>query len=90
MKKVSMRWVPKFFTSLQCASLVDCCEQQLENRNQVPTGCFGHIVTEDETWIHEYDPLSQQEAKIWKKPGEKTPTQPRVTRSPNKIIMTIF
>ena len=51
MKTVSMRWVPKFFTSLQRVTRVDCCEKQLENLNQDPTGCFGHIVTEEETWI---------------------------------------
>ena len=36
------------------------------------------------------DPSSQQEAKIWKKSSEKTPTRPQLTRSVAKIIMTIF
>ena len=52
---------------------------------------WSFIVTGSETRIHHYDSLSQQEAKSWKKPGEKTSTQPRqVTRSTAKIIITIF
>ena len=46
-------------------------------------------MTKGETWIHYYNLLSQQEAKIWKKPGEKIPTKSRDTRSAGKIIMTI-
>ena len=46
-------------------------------------------MTEDETWIHNYDLLNQQEAKTWKKPGAKTPTGQRVTQSDIKLIMTI-
>ena len=51
---------------------------------------FDRIVTANETSIYHYDPLSQQEAKTWKKPSEKTPTQPPVTRSADKIIINIF
>ena len=76
MKKVYYtRWVLK----LQHANQIDFCEELLEIGNQDPTGFFDRIVTEDETWAHHYDLLSQKEAKTWKKPGEKTPTQPQVT-----------
>ena len=75
MKKVCTRWVLK----LQHANRVECCEELLENCKQDPTGFVGHIVTRDEAWMYHYSPLNQQEAKIWKKPGEKTPTRPRVT-----------
>ena len=62
----------------------------MENCNQDSTEFWGRIVLRGETWIHHYDPLSQQEAKIWMKPGEKTPTRPRVTLSAGEIIMNIF
>ena len=64
MKTVSTRWMPKLFTPLQCANRVDCCEELLENYSQDLTGFFGRIVTRDETWMHHYDPLSLQEAKV--------------------------
>ena len=43
-----------------------------------------------ETWIHHYDLLSQREAKIWKKPDEKTLIPSRVARSASQIIITTF
>ena len=89
MKKVCTRWVLKFLTSLQHINRVDWCEE-LDNCNQGPTRLFGGIVTEDETQIHHYDPLSQQEAKTWKKQGKRTPTRPQVKRSTRKLILTIF
>ena len=80
-KKACTRRVPELLTLLQRANRVDCCEEPLENCSRDPTGFIGHIMIEDEDeiWIHLYDPLSQQEAKTWKKPGEKTSTRPRVT-----------
>ena len=90
MKKVCTRWVSKLLTPLQCVNRFDCCEELLEDCSHDATGVFGYIVTENETWIHHYDPLNQREAKTWKKPGEKTPTRSQVTRSAGKIIMTIF
>ena len=72
-KKSYTRWVSQLFTSLQRANRGDCCEELLENCNQDLTGLFGRLVTRNETWIHYYDPLNQQEAKTLKKLGEKTP-----------------
>ena len=80
MKEICTRWVPKFFTLLQHANRVDCCDEFLENYHQGPTGFFGCIVTGDETWMHHYDAPGQKQAKTWKKPGEKTPTRSRTTR----------
>ena len=47
--KVCTGWMPKLLTPLQYANRVDCCERLLENCRQHPTGCFGHIVIENET-----------------------------------------
>ena len=80
MKKACTRWVLKLLTSLEHANRVDCCEELLENCIQDSTEFCGRIVTGDETWIHHYDSVSQQEAKTRKKPGEKTPTRPRDVR----------
>ena len=86
MKKFCTRWASKLLTSLQRINRADFCEELLENCNQDATRFVSSIVTDDETWVHHYDPLSQQEAKTWKKPSEKTPTRPRVTRSAGEII----
>ena len=49
-----------------------------------------HIVTSDESWIHHYDPLSQLEAKVWKRSGEQAPTRLRQERSARKMMMMII
>ena len=90
MRKVYTKWVPKLLTPLERANRVECSEVLLQESEEDPIGFLGRIVTGDETWIHHYDPLSQLEAKVWKKPGEKTPSRPRIQRSTGKIMMTIF
>ena len=77
MKKVCTRWRPKLLTPIQCPFRVDCCEELLQQSEVNPTKFFDCIVTGDEFWIHHYDPLSQLEAKVWKRLGEQTPTRLR-------------
>ena len=90
MKKVCTRWVPKLFTPIQRANRVDCCQELLQQSEVNPAKFFDCIVTGDESWIHHYDPLSQLEAKVWKRLGEQTPTRLRQERSAGKIMMIIF
>ena len=75
MKKVSKRWVPKLFTSIQRSNRVDCCRELLRGNEVNPDNYYDRIVTGDEIWVYYYDSLSQQEIKIWKKPDEETPTR---------------
>ena len=67
MKKISTRWVPKLFTPIQRANCVDCCQEFLQENEVNLDDSFDRIVTGDEIWLYYYDPLSQQEAKLWKK-----------------------
>ena len=77
-------------TSIQRADRVDCCQELLQESKVNPDSYFDRIVTGDETWVYYYDLFSQQEAKIWKKPGEETPIRLRRARPAEKIIMVIF
>lgn len=90
MKKVCTRWVPRSLTPLQRMNRVDCCEELLRESEADPTDFFSRIVTGDECWVYRYDPLSQQEAKVWKMPGEPMPTHLPQQRSAGKIMMIIF
>ena len=74
MKKVCTRWVPKLLTPLQRANRVECCHELLNESEADPANFLDRIVTGDESWVYHYDPLSQQEAKAWKRPEEMTPT----------------
>ena len=69
---------------------MECCQELLQQGEEDPVQFLGRIVTSDESWIYHYDPLTQQEAKVRKKPGEQTPTRPRQQRSVGKVMVTIF
>ena len=90
MKKASTRWVSNLLTPIQCANRVDCYQELLQESEVNSDNYFHRIVTGDEVCLYYYDPFSQQEAKVWKKPGEEKPTRPRRTRSPEKILMILF
>ena len=77
MKKVCTLWILKLLTPIQRANRVDCCQELLQHREINPAKSLDCIVTGDESWTHHYDPLSQFEAKIWKRLGEQTPTRLR-------------
>ena len=75
MKKISTRRVPKLLTSIQHVNRVDCCQELLEE-SEVNSGNYFHrTVIGDEILVYYYDPFSQQEAKLWKKPDEETLTR---------------
>ena len=89
-KKVCTWWVPKMLTSSQHTNRVDCCRELLQENKVNSANFFHSIVIGDEFWIHHYDPLSQLEAKVWKRLGEQTPTRLRQGRSAGKIMMINF
>ena len=90
MSKVYTRWVPKLLTPLQRINRVECCQELLQESEADPAKFFGRIITGDESWIYHYDPLTQQQAKVWKKPGEQTLTRPCQQRSAGNVMMIIF
>ena len=67
-----------------------CCQKILEfchaNQKQV----LESVVTDDETMVLYYDPLSKRESMEWRKPGEAPPRKAKVTQSAKKIMTTIF
>ena len=90
MKKVCTRWVPKSLTPLQRMNRVYCCEELLQESEADSVDFFSRIVAGDESWVYRYDPLSQQEAKVRKMPGESTPRHLPGQRSTGKTMMIIF
>ena len=77
-------------TPIQRANRVDCCQELLQESEVNSVNFFDCIVTGDEFWIHHYDPLSQLEARIWKRPGEQTPIRLHQEGSTGNMMMIIF
>ena len=76
--------------SSTCQSCPLCCQELLQQSEKNPANFFDSIVTGDESWIYHYDPLSQLEAKVWKRLDEQTPTELSQERLAGKIMMMIF
>ena len=62
MKKVSARWVPRMLTPEQKQFRVQISQQLLQRFRADPDDFLSRLVTQDETWIHHFDPESNVEA----------------------------
>ena len=62
------------------------CQDLLQEKKVNPDNYFDRIVTGNDY----YNLLRQQEATLWKKPDEETPTRLRGTSSAENIMMIIF
>jgi histone-lysine N-methyltransferase SETMAR len=90
MHKLCTRWMPKILTVPQLHDRVVCSRENLSLYNQSPSQFLATIVTGDESWVHHFDPLSQQEAKEWTKAGQKPTARPRQQRSAGKVLLSVF
>ena len=77
-------------TNSTCQSCGLLSQELLQESKVNPVKLFDCIVIGDESWIHHYDPLSQLEAKVWKRLGKQTPTRLHQERSSGKIMMIVF
>ncbi len=51
---------------------------------------FSRIVTQDETWVHHFDPESKQQSKMWKHIGSPPPRKFKVVAAQRKIMASVF
>jgi len=58
MRKVYTRWILKLLTPLQRMNRVECCQELLQQTEANPIQSLSRIVTGDESWIYNYDPLT--------------------------------
>ena len=65
MKKVSARWVPRMLTPEQKQFRVQISQQLLQRFRADPDDFLSRLVTQDETWIHHFDPESKRQSLQW-------------------------
>lgn len=90
MRKLCTRWMPKLLSAPQHHDRIQCSSENLVLYKQSPTKFLASIVTGDESWVHHFDPLSQQEAKEWTKKGESSGARPRQQQSAGKVLLSVF
>ena len=90
MHKCNARWVPRIPTPAMKEVKVACCRKLMALFDDPTVDFCYRIVTGDETWVHDYDPLTPKESKIWKRPSSPTIQRPRLQNSAGKIMLSVF
>jgi len=90
MTKVCVRWVPQMFDQI-----MKVCRRKASNKNfkliQLNWNFFiRRIVTDDETWLHDYDPETKQQSMQWKHVSSPYPLKFKMQASAGKIMCIIF
>lgn len=69
-RKIAGRWVPHDLTPEQRHTRY-ITSSNLLSRHSLDESFLDRIIAIDETWIHSYDPLDNNQARQWLLPGQK-------------------
>lgn len=67
LSKLSARWVPKMLSDFHKADRVQIAKRNLDQMESNPENFFDRIVTQDETWVHHFDPETKQSSMKWRR-----------------------
>ena len=90
MTKLSARWVPRMLTKEQKALRATTSRALLSRMMLDKPGFLGRIVTQDETWVHHFEPESKMQSKAWRHVGSPPPRKFRVQGSSRKVMASVF
>ena len=90
MSKVSARWVPRMLIDDQKRTRLDISRYLLSHSEDDPGDFIDRVVTQDETWVHHFDPKSKMQSKQWKHPGSSPPKKLKRVHSVGKVMASIF
>ena len=77
--KVSTSWVPRQVPAELKERRVDAYQKLLKRFEAEGDGFLGRIVTEDETWVHYYQPETEKASKEWRHTSSPKPKKFRKT-----------
>ena len=90
LNKLSARWVPRNLSPQEREKRVTQSCEILELAYADPENFLSRLVTEDESWVHHYDPESKQDSFEWREKGQPPPTKFRKQPSAGKVLLTVF
>lgn len=88
-KKVNSRFVPHLITDEQKLARMQHCIDMQNRADNDPT-FMKTIVTGDETWCYQYDPLTKRQSAEWLEDGDPKPKKCRMQKSRVKTLLTVF
>ena len=87
MRKICAKMVPRLLNEGQKERRVQVCQDILEQLETEPN-LMQRVVTGDESWIFEYDPLTKRQSLEWKSALSPRPEKARVFKT--KVMLNAF
>ena len=71
-------------------SRLDISRYLLPRYEDDPGNFIDRIVTQDETWVHHFDPESKMQSMQWKHPGSPPPKEFKRVSSAGNVMASVF
>jgi len=88
-RKVCAKMVPKNLMPEQKANQRDVCLDLLDRLERVPES-FSRVITDDESWILEYDPGTKRQSREWHTANSPRHKKARMSKSKIKSMIICF
>lgn len=88
-RKICSRFVPHKLTDDQQVARVKHCIDMKQSADLDPN-VLRNLVTVDETWCFQYEPLTKRQSSEWIGDGEERPKKLRMQKSHVKTLLTVF
>ena len=89
MRKVCAKMIPKLLNDGQKENRVQVCQDILKQLEITPD-LLNRVVTGDESWIFECDPLTKRQSLEWKSASSPRPKKARLFKSKIKVMLIVF
>ena len=88
-RKVCAKMVPRLLNDGQKENRVQVCQDILKPLEITPD-LLSRVVTGDESWIFEYDPLTKRQSLGWQSASSPRPKKARLFKSKIKVMLIVF
>ena len=89
MRKVCAKMVLRLLNDGQKENRVQVCQDILKQLEITPD-LLSRVVTGDESWVLEYDPLTKRQSHEWKSASSPRPKKARLFKSKIKVMLIVF
>ena len=88
--KVSVRWVPRLLTPDQKLTRLVMSEANLARFEVDPDRFVERFLTQDELWVHHFEPETKRQTMQWKHSTSHAPKKAKVVSSAGKVMVSVF
>ena len=90
MSKVLARWVPRLLTPDQELTRLVMSEANLAIFEADPDRFVERFLTQDECWVHHFEPETKRQSMQWKHSTSPAPKKANVVSSAGKVMASVF